>query len=171
MKTVITILALFCFSGSYSQFKKCLQPIAAGDFAPIILLPDSNYTFGMTGQGMNGEGIDSFSYSILTGSGTLVNANSQSASIINLKQGFTTVRLIISDSCGSKDSSYIVLTVKPAQAKHIVKVRHVYNTQWTYFVYSDGSTSLYTGIASDYWDCVNSILTVTYTNGSIITYQ
>lgn len=171
MKIILTILFSFISFGLFAQLPKCIQPIASGVFAPVVQLPDSSLTMGILGQGMNGSGIKSYSYSILTGSGILVNSFSQSASITNLAQGFTTVRLILTDSCGISDSSYIVISVKPAQKKHIVAVRHVYNNQWTYFVYSDGSTSLYTGIASDYWDCINQILTVTYTNGSIITYQ
>ena len=111
-------IILLVLSVSANAQSKCIQPSVVGNFTPILTLQSgsttTNYTFGILATAHNGEGIASYSYSILTGSGTLVNANSQSAYITNLTQGTTSVRLIVADSCGSKDSSYVLITVNPA---------------------------------------------------------
>jgi hypothetical protein len=112
MKYFLTIG--FLLSMAYGQLPKCKIPVATGNFTPSITLPQNNWTFGIIGQGNNGSGIASYQYSITQGSGTLVNANSQSASITNLTQGITTVMLVIADSCGAKDTSNIIITVNPA---------------------------------------------------------
>ena len=111
-------IILLVLSVSANAQSKCIQPSVVGNFTPILTLQSgsttTNYTFGILATAHNGEGIASYSYSILTGSGTLVNANSQSAYITNLTQGTTSVRLIVADSCGAKDSSYVLITVNPA---------------------------------------------------------
>ena len=113
MKFILSII-LLVLSVNVNAQTKCVQPTVNGNFTPILALPANNWSFGILATAHNGEGISSYSYSILTGSGTLVNANSQSASITNLTQGITSVRLIVADSCGAKDSSYILITVNAA---------------------------------------------------------
>lgn len=112
MKIILTIL-FFGFTACFAQ-SKCIEPIVTGNFAPIVTLPNNTYTFGMNGAGQNGSPSVSYSYSITSGSGTLQNASSQTASIANLAQGMTIVRLIVSDSCHVKDTSNIIITVNPS---------------------------------------------------------
>lgn len=111
---LLFIILFFSFSICYGQ-KICVQPIISGNFAPSVQLANgNNYSFGMVGIGQNGNTAVSYRYTFLSGSGTLQNANLQSASIINLAAGITSVRLICSDSCHISDTVSIIIQVAAA---------------------------------------------------------
>lgn len=143
MKIFLSIL-FFVSISAHAQLPTCVQPTVVGNFTPILTLPANNYTFGIIATPHNNSGIASYSYSILTGSGTLVNANSQSASITNLTQGITSVMLIVADSCGSKDTSYPLITVNPAppptQLTATIKAANQTTSSVTLTVTSNGGT-------------------------------